>query len=163
VDAPGDRGRWAVLALALTALAALIAYGLRQPAPDAASLWALHTAPARWAGRDFVIDSVRVAELLPGGRFVGEAGGYTAVFRGAPDVTLGESLTVRAAIDPASGELELKAARSLPRGMRVLRGVILLVSVAVLLVVAANVVRRFRWIWPAGLSRREEGAGWRTS
>jgi hypothetical protein len=146
--------RWLILTLALAALAALTVYGLRRPDAPSPSIRSVRSAPNTWAGRDVVFEALRVSEVLPGGAFAVGSGKARTVFRGAPEVSVGEDLTVRAAYDPASGEFQLKAARSLPRGMTVFRGVILAVSVVVLLAVAANVHRRFRW---------EGGFTWRTS
>ncbi len=148
---------------ALSALAALTAYGLRQPDSPTPSIRGVRSAPGLWAGREVVFESVRVTEVLPGGAFAVGSGSSRAIFRGAPEVSVGEDLAVRAAYDPASGEFELKAARSLPRGLTVFRAVILGVSVLVFLAVAANVCRRVRWTWPSGFSRREGGSAWRTS
>jgi len=145
--------RGLILALSLAALTGLTTYGLRQPAAPRPTIRAVRASPETWAGRDVVFETVEVAEVLPGAFAVG-SGSSRAVFRGAPEVSVGEELTVRAAYDPASGEFVLKAARSLPRAVRVFRTVILLVSVAVLLAVAVNVGRRFRW---------ERGFAWRTS
>ena len=146
--------RGLILALALAALAALTAVGLHQPAAPAPNLRAVRSAPQTWAGRDVVFESVRVTEVLPGGAFAVGSGTSRAVFRGGPELSVGEDLTVRAAYDPASGEFVLKAARSLPRGLRAFRLVILGVSVVVLLAVAVNVGCRFRW---------DGSFAWRTS
>lgn len=155
--------RWLILALALPALAALTAYGLRQPDRPMPSIRGVRSAPETWAGRDVVFAPVRVAEVLPGGAFAVGTGRSRAVFRGAAEVRVGEDLAVRAAYDPASGEFVLKDARALPRGLRVFQAVILGVSVAVLLVVAVTLWNRFRWSWPEGFRRREGGSAWRTS
>ncbi len=146
--------RWLIPVLALAALAALTAHGLRRPSAPAPGIRTVRSAPETWAGRDVVFEGIRVTEVLPGRAFAVGSGKSRAVFRGGPEVSVGEDLTVRAAYDPASGEFVLKAARSLPRGLTVYREIILGVSVVVLLAVAVNVRRRFRW---------DGGFAWRTS
>lgn len=72
---PTDGWRWLVLALSLSALAALTYYGVRQPAPVMPLLGWVRSAPSRWAGKDLVFESVRVVESLPGEAFLGESVG----------------------------------------------------------------------------------------
>jgi hypothetical protein len=161
MGAQGGRVRWLRFGAALIAAAALVVYGLRQPAPRLLTFGSVRAHPDRYAGQEFTVEMVRVVDVLPGG-FVGDIGGRRVVFRGDVDVSPGQTLSARVVFDPGSGELRLKDALRLPRGMSVLRGVIFGVSAVVMLVVAGTVVRRFRWSPGAGLDRREGGAAWRT-
>jgi hypothetical protein len=147
--------------VSLLGLVALTLYGLRQrPAPEL-SLNGAQKDPVRWAGHDIVAGPVRVVEILADDGFVGRIGPTRAVFRGTSDVSPGQELVVRAAIDAGSGEFRLKAARIVPRGSAVFWGIIFGVSVATLLVVLLTVWRRFTATWGAGITRRDGEASWR--
>lgn len=143
-------------AAALLPLVALVGAGLRQPLPKLETPTSLRSDSARSQGREVVLESVRVREVLPGGAFVGESGGATAVFRGASELAPGQVLSARAVFDAPRGEFRLVAARILPRGLSAFRDVILAVSALVMVFVAAIVARRFRWSLRTGI------APWRT-
>jgi hypothetical protein len=104
-----------------------------------------------------------VIQILSDGGVVGEFWGKRAVFRGVSDVAPGEDIAVRFAFEPGAQEIRVKDAHLPLRGRTVFHSIILGVSVVTLLVVLANVRRRFLWSWRSGVARREGEAGWRTS